>query len=107
MKKGLVFLLVSLFLIPCMTDGAYAWGKKKKKKKAQTEQMASKKKMTKYEELFEGKQHDIFAPEIKESLTIVFKQKRERAACGPFSFCNLRKIAYLCSPLNNTLFINL
>ena len=60
MKKGLVFLLVSLFLIPCMTDGAYAWGKKKKKKKAQTEQMASKKKMTKYEELFEGKQHDIF-----------------------------------------------
>lgn len=62
MKKGLVFLLVSLFLIPCMTDGAYAWGKKKKKKKAQTEQTQTtpKKKETKYEKLFKGKQHEIF-----------------------------------------------
>ena len=62
MKKGLVFLLVSLFLIPCASESAYAWGKKKKKKKAQTEQVAPtpKKKETKYEKLFKGKKHDIY-----------------------------------------------
>ena len=60
MKKGLVLLLVSLFLLPC-TEPLYAWGKKKKKK-AKTEQQDStaKKVESKYEKLFKGKQHEEF-----------------------------------------------
>ena len=62
MRKGLVFLLVSLFLIPCASEFAYGGERKKKKKKGETEQAAEtpKKKETKYEKLFKGKQHDIY-----------------------------------------------
>ena len=62
MRKGLVFLLVSLFLIPCASEFAYGGERKKKKKKGETEQVAEtpKKKETKYEKLFKGKQHDIY-----------------------------------------------
>ena len=60
MKKGLVLLLVSLFLIP-FAEPLYAFGKKKKKK-AKTEQQDStaKKVESKYEKLFKGKQHEEF-----------------------------------------------
>lgn len=60
MKKGLVLLFVSLFLLPC-TEPLYAWGKKKKKK-AKTEQQDStaKKVESKYEKLFKGKKHEEF-----------------------------------------------
>ena len=60
MKKGLVLLLVSLFLIP-FAEPLYAFGKKKKRK-AKTEQQdsTSKKVESKYEKLFKGKQHEEF-----------------------------------------------
>ena len=54
MKKGLVLLLVSLFLIPC-TGVLYARNKKKEKK-GKTEQQD----LTPYENLFKGKQHQEF-----------------------------------------------
>lgn len=60
MKKGLVLLLVSLFLIPC-TESLYA-SNRKKKEKTQTEKKdaAPKKIVSKYEKLFKGKQHQSF-----------------------------------------------
>ena len=63
MKKGFVFLLLALFLVPCVLDPAYAGDRKKKKKKGETEQVTPPKPQkpeTKYEKLFKGKKHDIF-----------------------------------------------
>ena len=63
MRKGLVFLLAAMFLIPCFMDSAYAADKKKKKKKkGEVEMVAAKpktpqKKMSPYEKLFRGKPH--------------------------------------------------
>lgn len=56
MKKWIVLLLVSLFVMP--TQGSYAfWWKKKKKNKADTTAVAPKPK-SKYEKLFEGKKSE-------------------------------------------------
>ena len=54
--------MVTLFLVPCVLDSAYAGDRKKKKKKGETEQVAPtpKKPETKYEKLFKGKKHDIY-----------------------------------------------
>ena len=63
MRKGLVFLLAAMFLLPSLMDPAYAADKrKKKKKKGQTEMVAArpvvpKKKVSPYEKLFKGKSH--------------------------------------------------
>ncbi len=62
MKKGFLFLFALLFVIPCIIDPACVYGKNRKKKKTQTEQKdtPAKKRETKYEKLFKGKQHDVF-----------------------------------------------
>ena len=54
---------------------------------------------------FIWKQLSIFAPEIKESLTIVFKQKRERAVGGPFSFLQFGKNCISLQPFEITLYL--